>query len=208
MLQLHPYTINQITAVIIPEIKGAAEDSLHAFAQGARPDGGNNFDNWFIGCACWCSLYKRLDLELTDHPFFTKKTYRRVLTITCPNGDKELTFYVYRVDEERRVPRGGRSIKLQLQPQFFLSDELKDIISRSPKTVYVIGYDISIENGLGKITFDMLSATDKNHFQSDTIFVFEEENIPVSSLHIPQENIETPTVTREGVAHIREESAK
>ncbi len=200
MFELNQETIEQIKTFIIPEIKGAAEESMRAYEQGARPDGGNNFDNYMLGCTCWCSVYNRLDRELDRHPFFTKETRKKILTITCPNGEGRLKFYVSRVDEKDRVPRAGKSIKLQLQEQFFLSDEVQAVIAHSETSIFMIGYDISITGGLGKITFDMLSATDRKHFQSDTLYIFEGEEEVHSVRHAPQEDIRRPSVTREILA--------
>ena len=200
MFTLQLETIEQIKSVIIPEIKGAAEESLRAYEQGAREDGGNNFDNYMLGCTCWCSVYNRLDRKLTQHPFFSKKTYKKVLTITCPNGDDLLKFYVSRVDEKGRVPRAGKSIKMQLQEQAFLSTEIQSIIARSESSVFMIGYDISHLTGLGKITFDMLSMIDRKHFQSDTLYVFEGDDHTIPAHHTPQEEIKRPAVTREILA--------
>lgn len=201
MLKLSPATIEQIMRFIIPEIKGAASESLRAYEQGARPGGGNNFDNYMLGCSCWCNAYNRLDRALNRHPFFTKKTYKKVLTITCPNWDDQLTFYVSRVDERGRIPCAGRSIKLQLQEQAFLSDEVQDIIAHATSSVYMLGYDISTQRGLGKITFDVLSATDRGRFQSDTVYIFDDDMSAIQGPHIPPEEIKHPTVTREVLAN-------
>nr|DAD87094.1 MAG TPA: envelope protein [Myoviridae sp. ctWaE18] len=208
MFKLSQETIDQIMNVIIPEIKGAAEESLRAYEQGAREDGGNNFDNYMLGCTCWCSVYNRLDRKLTQHPFFSKKTYKKVLTITCPNGDSQLKFYVSRVDEKGRVPCAGKSIKVQLQEQAFLSDEVQNIIARSESSVFMIGYDISHLTGLGKITFDMLSVVDRKHFQSDTLHVFEGEDHTVPAHRTPQEEIKRPAVTREILANQQKKATK
>ena len=206
MFKLTQETITQIENVIIPEIKGAAEESMRAYEQGATPDGDNNFDNYMLGCSCWCSTYNRLNRVLDRHPFFSKKTYQKVLTISCPNGSEKLTFYISRVDEKYRVPRACKSIKLYLQEQFFLSNEVQSIIERSSKSIFMIGYDISTIGGLGKITFDMLSATDRNHFQSNTLHIFEEER-PL--LHYMQpEKINDPTVTREVLANLPKKATK
>lgn len=196
MFKLSMETMEQIKRVIIPEIKGAAEESLRAYEQGAREDGGNNFDNYMLGCTCWCSVYNRLNRKLIQHSFFSKKTYRKVLTITCPNGDGQLKFYVSRVDEKERVPRAGKSIKMQLQEQAFLSTEIQSLIAHSDSSVFMIGYDISHLTGLGKITFDMLSMIDRKHFQSDTLHIFEGEEHTVPAHHTPQEEIKRPAVTR------------
>ena len=208
MFKLHLETIEQIKSVIIPEIKGAAEESLRAYEQGAREDGGNNFDNYMLGCTCWCSVYNRLDRKLTQHPFFSKKTYKKVLTITCPNGDDLLKFYVSRVDEKGRVPRAGKSIKMQLQEQAFLSTEIQSIVARSESSVFMIGYDISHLTGLGKITFDMLSMIDRKHFQSDTLYVFEGDDHTSPVHHTPQEEIKRPAVTREILANQQKKATK
>ena len=208
MFTLHLETIEQIKSVIIPEIKGAAEESLRAYEQGAREDGGNNFDNYTLGCTCWSSLYNRLDRKLTQHPFFSKETYKKILTITCPNGDDLLKFYVSRVDEKGRVPRAGKSIKMQLREQAFLSTEIQSIIARSGSSVFMIGYDISHLKGLGKITFDMLSMIDRKHFQSDTLYVFEGDDHIIPAHHTPQEEIKRPTVIREILANQQKKATR
>lgn len=200
MLELTQETIEQIKAVIIPEIFGAADDIMRAYEQGTKSDGRNFFDNYFVGCGCWCNLYNRLDEKLEKHSFFTKKTSKKVMTISCPNGDNHITFYIFRVDEENRVPCAGKSVKLFLQEQFFLSDEIQTTIANSRSSVYTIGYDISIVNGLGKITFDMLSSTSKKRFQSTMLYTFTDVQ-PASKIErLPQEGIKSPTVTREDLA--------
>lgn len=201
MLLFHPETIEQIKSVIISEIKAAAEESMRAYEQGARPDGENYLDNYMLGCTCWCSLFNRLDRKLTNHNFFKKKNFKKVLTITCPNGDEQLKFYVSRVDEKSRVPCAGKSIKVQLQEQVFLSNELQNIIARSKSSVFLIGYDISTTNGLGKITFNMLSAVDKKHFQCTTLYVFEDEEHALPAQHAPHEELKQPSVTRVSLAN-------
>ena len=181
---------------------------MKAYEQGARPDGTNNFDNYMFGCSCWCNVYNRLDRELTQHPFFTKKSYKKVLTITCPNGEDELKFYVSRVDEKGRVPCAGKSIKVQLQEQAFLSEEVQGIMAHSESSVFMIGYDIRILSGLGKITLDMLSAVDRKHFQSSTLYVIEGEDVERPVHHTPQEEIKRPAVTWEVLANPQKRAKK
>lgn len=77
MIKLEPETIAQFEKYIIPEIKGAAEDCLRAYEQGARPDGSNNFDNYMLGCSCWNNVYNRLNRELEQHPFFFEKNLQK-----------------------------------------------------------------------------------------------------------------------------------
>lgn len=200
MPELTQETIEQIETVIIPEIKGAAEESLRAYEQGARPDGSNNFDNYMLGCACWCNVYNRLDRKLKDHHFFITKTHKKVLTIICQNGKSQLQFHVSRVDERGRIPCAGKSIKIHLQKQAFLSDEIQDIIAKSKSSVLMLGYDISCQHGLGKITLDMISSTGKGHFQSVTLHTFEDKKYALPTQHIRQEKIKRPAVTREVLA--------
>ena len=199
MIKLEPETIAQFEKYIIPEIKGAAEDCLRAYEQGARPDGSNNFDNYMLGCSCWNNVYNRLNRELEQHPFFSKKTYKKVLVITCLNGKEELNFCVSRVDDEKRIPCAGKSIKLSLQNQAFLSEEIQNIISNSMQNcVFMLGYDISTSRGLGKISFDMLSLVSKGKFQSDPIYVFDEKDAPLTS-KLPHEEPKHPVVTRDAL---------
>lgn len=199
MIKLEPETIAQFEKFIIPEIKGAAEDSLRAYEQGARPDGTNNFDNYMLGCSCWNNVYNRLNRELEQHPFFSKKNYKKVLVITCLNGKEELKFCVSRVDEEKRIPCAGKSIKLSLQNQAFLSEEIQNIVSKSTQNcVFMLGYDISTSRGLGKISFDMLSYVSKGKFQSDSIYIFNEEEASLAS-SLPHEELKHPVVTRDAL---------
>ena len=200
MVKLTPETINQIKSVIIPEIRGAAEESLRAYEQGARPDGSNNFDNYMLGCSCWDNIYNRLDRELTNHHFFTKKTYKNVMTISCPNGNEQIEFYIFRVFENYRIPCSGKSIKINLHNQLFLSEEIENIITTHKSSVLIIGYDIHEMKGLGKITFNALSTADGAHFESEILYIFEGEGTTSSVKHTPQEKLKKPEVTRELLA--------
>ena len=200
MLILSPEAISQINTFIIPEILGASNDIMRAYEQGTNEEGNNFFDDYFVGCGCWNNLYNRLDFKLDRHPFFKKTTYQKVMKISCKNFDDVITFYVSRVDADARIPRSGKSIKLSLQEWFFLSEECRDIIAKSKSSIYTIGYDISIEKGLGRITFDMLSTTGKNNFFSSPIFDFTDEKAFPRIASDPVEQVELPLVVAKKLA--------
>lgn len=195
-MNLDPMVISEMEKVILPEIRAAANDALRAYEAGTTPDGENFFDNYSLGCGCWCNLFNRLNQKLEGNAFFSKNVHRRVMSISCPNFSGDFTFYASRVDADTRVPKAGRSIKLLLEEQFFLSPELEAIINESPSSVYVLGYDLDTINGLGRITLDMLYSTAKNQFQSQTIHVFREAPASIPACHATPEDIRRPKVTR------------
>lgn len=194
-MEIDATIIEQIKRVILPEIRAAANDALRAFETGKTADGENFFDNYSLGCCCWNNLYNRLNRKLDESDFFKKDTRRRVLSISCPNGDGSLTFYASRVNAETRVPRAGKSIKLLLREQYFLCAEVEELLCSSPRNVYILGYDLDAENGLGQITLNLLYAAGKNRFQTKAVHDFTApRKLPAPSL-APPENISRPAVT-------------
>lgn len=171
-MELDKTMLEEMRKIILPEIKAAAEDALRAHSAAERPGGENFSDNWVLGCACWRILFNRLNTRLEKHSFFKKKVSRNVMEISCPNGDELFAFYVYRVNDDLRVPRGAKSVKVYLEQQLWLSDEIKSSALAQSSGVNIVGYDISIESGLGNITLDRLCASGKNKFESISLYDF------------------------------------
>ena len=94
----------------------------------------------------------------------------------------------------------GKVSNYHFKSGFFLSEECRDIIAKSKSSIYTIGYDISIEKGLGRITFDMLSTTGKNNFFSSPIFDFTDEKAFPRITSYPVEEVELPLVVAKNLA--------
>lgn len=186
-MELDEAMLVEMRKTILPEIEAAAEDALRSHSAAEGPDGENFSDNWVLGCACWRILFNRLNTRLEKHPFFKKKVSRNVMKISCPNGDEIFAFYVYRVNDDLRVPRGVKSIKVYLEQQLWLSDEIKSSALAQSSGVNIIGYDISIESGLGNIILDRLCASGKNKFESVPIYDFSAQlQLPYSTHEQPE----------------------
>ncbi|WP_304679993.1 hypothetical protein [uncultured Desulfovibrio sp.] len=215
-MELDETMLEEMRKTILPEIKAAAEDALRAHSAAERPGGENFSDNWVLGCACWRILFNRLNTRLEKHSFFKKKVSRNVMEISCPNGDELFAFYVYRVNDDLRIPRGAKSIKVYLEQQLWLSDEIKSSALAQSSGVNIIGYDISIESGLGNITLDRLCASGKNKFESVPLYDFstpeqmpdsmtkQSEKIAASIVSSTPEEISKPAVNMDNA----EEHAK
>lgn len=169
-IKLSPELVEHIRLEIVPEIEGAARDSLAAFEQGRTETGENNFTNYSLGCSCWDNAFNRLERKLGASDFFAVRVCRKIMEITAPNGEENIIFYISRVDRLTRIPKAGKSIKRIMQEQLFLSDELMVMLARIG--VYTLGYDIDPIQGLGNITFDLLTPVTGHKFQNQTLHTF------------------------------------
>lgn len=103
------------------------------------------------------------------------------------------------MNEQTRIPTGAKSLKVFLQEQLFLSEEIKELLFNDKNAVYTIGYDATTLNGLGKITFDQLTATGKNKYQATTLHTFNYlgQTAQPAITQAQTENIDIPIVKRE-----------
>ncbi len=179
----------KIEEEIIPELIEAGKNVL--IAHSADPE---NFDNYFVGCACWNNVFSRLVRLCSKSNFFSGKPYGNTLEVKAVAESKPISFYVARVDEKTRIPNAGKSIKRLAQEQLFLSDEVRTIAENSG--VYTLGYDINHINGLGVITFDILTYISQRNYQPTTIFTFD-VNLPEQTYTLTApETVAKPAVTR------------
>lgn len=163
---LPPAFFDMLRTEILPELLGAGEDSLAAYEQGRTPDGTSNFTNYMLGCAYWDNFFTRLKRACAgDKSLFKHSVHNNVLEVYTIIDGKRISFYVSRVQPDSRIPRSGKGIKRLLhapifQNQEFLSDQIREIVRH--QGIYTIGVDLDAENGIGKVTFDMLlPANDK-----------------------------------------------
>lgn len=195
-MQLSEAMLEEMRKTILPEIMAAADDALRSHAAAESPEGENFSDNWVLGCTCWRILFNRLNSRLDENSFFKKKVSRNVMEIFCPNGDDVFVFYVYRVDDDlRRIPKGAKSVKVYLQQQLWLSDEIKSNRLARAEGVNILGYDISIESGLGNITLDRLCAVGKNKFESVHLHDFKTLTQATTTPAVQPEQVEKPRVS-------------
>ncbi len=172
MFKLHPDTVKQIDAVIIPEIREAVARTRTEFEKKAVAQEGNTPNIYMTGYACWKNIYTRLLSALHDHPFFHIDADRRVLRIFCKNGKTELTFYIFHINKDTRISYLGKNIKIQLYEQFFLSEEIKNSIFEKASSLFILGYTMDRMYNLGQTTFEALTYISRNTFQSTTLHVF------------------------------------
>lgn len=213
-MELDPQMLAEIQKSILPKIGATVDSVLRSHTAAADPDGENYSDNWCIGCLCWRNLFNRLRAQLPEDPFFNVQVKRNVMEISCANGSDNFVFYVYRVEEIPRNPTGAKSVKEYLQQQLWLSDEIETTIVDNVKGVNIIGYDLSIESGLGKVTLDRLCAVGKNKFEAVTLYDFgvsgantdfapQMDNGPVNVK--PEENIKA-TVNKSSSRDVKKEA--
>ncbi len=203
-MELSKNFFHQVETKIVPHIIAAVEASLRAIEQDPP-----NFTNYSLGCNCWDNLYNRISKNLANDDYFNIKISNKVIEISAIDAGNIIKFYFYRVNEQTRIPNGAKSIKVYAQEQCFLSDEIQDLIIHKNQSVFAIGYDVSMINGLGKITFDELLAIDKNKYQAATIHTFEYDTDLSSEIIISQpEEIQQPIVTKEVLPNSQKEVNK
>jgi len=158
---LPPAFYDMLRNEILPELLGAAEDSLAAYEQGRTSDGAsNNFTNYTVGCTYWDSSFTRLKRTCVgNESSFKHSVDNNVIEVFTTINGKRISFYISRVHPDTRIPCSGKGIKrlLHAQPlreREYLSTEIKEIVRRHG--IFNIGVDLDTENGIGKITFDIL----------------------------------------------------
>lgn len=188
---LPPAFFDMLRNEILPELLGAGEDSLAAYEQGRTPDGAsNNFTNYMLGCAYWDNSFTRLKRACVgDNSFFNHSVYNNVLEVYAVIEGKRISFYISRVHPDSRVPRSAKGIKRLLhapifQNREFLSSQIKEIVRCYG--IYTIGVDLDAENGIGKVTFDMLLPANDNGCYAVTCETLYDATISNISTAIPE----------------------
>lgn len=196
---LPPAFFDMLRNEILPELLGAGEDSLAAYEQGRTPDGTSNFTNYMLGCAYWDNSFTRLKRTCVGgESFFKHSVYNNVLEVYTTIDGKRISFYISRVHPDSRIPRSGKGIKRLLHAQIFqdrefLSSQIKEIVRCFG--IYTIGVDLDAENGIGKVTFDMLLPASDNGCYALTCETLYDATIPTISATIPEHG-KKPIVTR------------
>ena len=143
-----------------------------------------------LGCAYWDNSFTRLKRTCVgNESSFKHSVYNNVLEVYTTIGGKRVSFYISRVHPRTRIPRSGKGIKRLLhapifQNQEFLSNEIKEIIRRHG--LYTIGVDLDAENGIGKITFDLLLPAGDNGCHAVTCETLYDANSSSISTTIPE----------------------
>jgi len=187
---LPPAFFDMLRTEILPELLGAGEDSLAAYEQGRTPDGTINFTNYMLGCAYWDNSFTRLKRACVgDKSLFKHSVHNNVLEVYTTIDGKRISFYISRVQPDSRIPRSGKGIKRLLhapifQNQEFLSDQIREIVRH--QGIYTIGVDLDAENGIGKVTFDMLLPTNDKGCHALTCETLYDATISNISTTIPE----------------------
>lgn len=187
--KIPPIFRTKLEAEIIPELIEAGQRVLASYEQDTE-----NYSNYMIGCCCWDNVFTRLERICATSDFFHGIPHKKVLEINAMADGVPISFYVSRVAPETRIPPSGRSIKRVLQGQLFLSEELSHFMT--DKGIYTLGYDISAQQGFGKITFDLLTPVGHNAYQAVTIFTFDVDINSGTYKNVTPEEITRKQITR------------
>lgn len=184
---------------IVSELLAAGDDALSAYEQGRAPDGSYYFSNYTLGCCFWDNFFNRIKRTcLGGNSFFHCAVYNNVLEVSGTVEGRSISFFISRVDRESRQPRSGKGIKKLLHAQIvanqqFLSEEVKTLMTRHG--VFTLGVDLDAENGIGKVTFDLLVPSGKKSCQALTYAELYNSDSLTGTLIMP-EKTQKGTVTR------------
>lgn len=171
-----PLMLERIREHIIPLIIESVIDACAAYDSTERPNGDNFSSPYTFGTGCYGILRSRLERCLDDDSCFRLESINGVARIIWQNREEIMRFFIYKVDALTRIPNGAGSVKSELrQPwiQGWLSPEFEQKALAPHGYVINLGFDASIENGIGDITLDRLRHLSGNEYEVVTLHKFE-----------------------------------
>lgn len=147
---ISPLLLERIHEHIIPLIIESVIDACAAYDSTERPNGDNFSSPYTFGTDG--ILRSRLERCLNEASCFRLEMPNGVARIIWQEGDETLRFFIYKVDALTRIPNGAGSVKSELrQPcvQCWLSPEFAQKALAPSGYALNLGFDASIENGLG-----------------------------------------------------------
>lgn len=168
--------LERIRRYIIPLIIESVIDACAAYDSTERPNGDNFSSPYTFGTGCYGILRNRLERCLDEDTGFRLEFVNGVARILWQEREETLGFFVYKVDALTRIPNGAGSVKSELrQPwlQCWLSPEFEQRALAPRGYAINLGFDASIENGLGGITLDRLRHRSGAEYEVETLYKFE-----------------------------------
>lgn len=202
---LDPLFFQKIREELVPELLGSGADAIKVYEVGITPEGDLNYSNYLVGCAFWEGSFRRVErLCLNPKSFFKCVKYSNILEISASFNAQYMKFFMARVDKNSRQPKSAKGIKKLLhapiiQSQCFLSEQLKN--NALSHGVYTIGVDLDEDNGIGKITFDLLVPSGAKACQAltvETLYDSESQPLLAPVPEVPR----TSTVRRDIAPHL------
>jgi len=202
---LDPLLFEKLKEEIVPRLLDSGTDAIKVYEVGTTPEGDLNYSNYIVGCAFWEGSFRRVQrLCLGGKSFFNCRTYSNILELSANISGQYIRFFISRVDKNTRQPRSAKGLKKLLrspitQNQCFLSEQLKR--SAVSQGEYTIGVDLDEDNGIGKITFDILVPAGTRSCQALTIAtLYDSEEEPLAA-PVP-EATRKPKVHRDAAPHL------
>lgn len=203
--ELDPLFFQKVKEQLVPELLESGIKAIKVYELGITPEGDLDYSNYLVGCAFWEGSFRRVKrLCLNPKSFFNCVAYSNILEISANFNGQYVKFFMARVDKNSRQPKSAKGIKKLLhatiiQSQCFLSDEIKN--NAMSHGVYTIGVDLDEDNGIGKITFDLLVPSGTKACQAltmETLYDSESQPLVAPIPEIPRK----PTVHRDVTPHL------
>lgn len=199
-MTLTPKTIEKMEQFLLPFIRKAVNTVLADLFDRKE----SVYRNYSLGCVCWDYIITNIKKELSEQDFFKVEIDQNVLTLSCNNGNENITFYISKVDNAYKLPTAGRRIKENAK-QLYFSDEIREMCEKNVNGVYALTYDVDKDNGLGDVAFCIIRNEGNEKYVSDVVHIFGNETSELSSFsnNAQFEKVEEPKVGRQ-----RKSSAK
>lgn len=168
--------LEKIRKHIIPLIIESVSDATDAYDITKKDNGDNFSDAYTFGTSCYGILKNRIQALLPRDAGFELEIFNNVLRIAWHGNDDVFRFHVYKVDALTRLFKGGNSVKTELRDkwrQCWLLSEASAKALAPDGYVNNLGYDASIESGLGSITIDKIRHLSGNEYEVETLHKFD-----------------------------------
>lgn len=175
--------------VIVQEIIAASETTMIAYGLDAY---GNKYR---VGTFIWARLFTSLPQILAEDKNWSFSTKSNVLILSTNIDGLIFNFHIPKVDSDSRVPTGAKSVKeaVKYGEWLFLDESLRELKSSSEPIL--LTYDITPQEGLGKITVNELTYMGGKDFLSVTMAELYDSATAENMHVVPQEKILPAKIT-------------
>lgn len=169
--------------VIIQEIIDASETTMIAFELDSYGT------KYRMGTFIWNRLFTSLPQILAEDEKWTFSTKSNVLMLSTNIGGIFFNFCLPKVDPDTRIPTGAKSVKEAVKhgEWLFLDENLREMTSSAEPIL--LTYDITPQDGLGKITLNELTYMGGKDFHAVTIAELYDSATAENLSIAPQEKI-------------------
>lgn len=175
--------------VIVQEVIEAAETTM--IAQDLDQYG----NRYRMGTFMWARLFTSLPQILAGDEDWDFSIKSNILTLRTIVNGVVFKFNIPKVDPDNRVPTGSKGIKDAVKngEWLYLDDGLRELASSCEPLL--IGYDLTPQDGLGRVTINELSPLGGKDFYSLTIATLYDASNTIDVV-VPQETVAPAKVAR------------